>query len=838
MTNLTDIEQEFINRLDRWKIKIKQMVEANEEASTVVIAMSRKMPHLLDYLKRTEGFVLDNCEVATEHSIPFIFADRTRKFRVIIIDDILVYGGTIEKTAKEIYSYTGIKPFVLPIIVGSKVKSKLEFVEKLSEEDIYTDTVSFCELPLYSSYISDLIFKEGGPIDMVFPILRFPAKRHMVIGLGDSGNKCIKHLKERLEDSITEEFEKENIYKLTYTNSQKNRNSDGVYSISCLYNESKLKTQDNEFCKLRLFFTSEECRFTIYAPSIISQRDLNDSTFFKEYDWHPLWKEISDIILKKDNEEFSCAGFSYLNQIYLLKKLRRYHSLALLANYMLALNYVPDILKITQTIWPQHNNLGDLISLHDLQWLFGTHVSNIIHDYMSNIELFTLNTNKLYNRITDSFRIKQRLIPSELYDNYLRLNINRTRLCDTVEEALSLIFTNQHFNVGLASLSSDPDKSSREPFGETYSSLFSSLERFSKDRHKFELSIHKWMDERIDRGIVIPKYENVTDSEGNDYWRRFFRAGENEELLIKCARIASYLLKKITTSEDEIFVKEIGFLKKKKFVTVKEYEDLLYVYFSFLCKENRFPVRLVLEGKQGGRGKTLFLKGSDVKFIDYLDIIKAVSLSRYKDTILVEESNYEIADTLSQTVILNNLESEVLESLCTYWNQSPPLRTSLRAFFFPVHYNRMEMFIEDTAKAIHGLTLSSLTEFPDKIKNSLRDRTELFYKLLSVGVFDWPSHYMKMGRLRTHSQHILNKYIFKKNGVDGKDSKINQMIPLFNLLRLIERHFRLDLEQAQQSKRDIVKRLAKGHSRYISEDVSDKEILELTAEAFDSEKFH
>ena len=66
------------------------------------------------------------------------------------------------------------------------------------------------------------------------------------------------------------------------------------------------------------------------------------------------------------------------------------------------------------------------------------------------------------------------------------------------------------------------------------------------------IEIHKWIDEKVDLGIVIPKYEQSSDPQGRNYWKRYFRAGENEDTFIKLARECLYEL----DNYNEVFTKQ------------------------------------------------------------------------------------------------------------------------------------------------------------------------------------------------------------------------------------------------------------------------------------------
>jgi hypothetical protein len=61
---------------------------------------------------------------------------------------------------------------------------------------------------------------------------------------------------------------------------------------------------------------------------------------------------------------------------------------------------------------------------------------------------------------------------------------------------------------------------------ETYESIFEALSM------RFDLSeivgdVYKWVDQKVDEGVIIPRYERVAGANGFHYWRRFFSVRTN-----------------------------------------------------------------------------------------------------------------------------------------------------------------------------------------------------------------------------------------------------------------------------------------------------------------------
>ena len=65
--------------------------------SDIVIALSRKGPRLLEYLRKNMG--LKDLNVMTEHALPFLFENiwskSDKSYRIFIVDDAIYFGSTI-----------------------------------------------------------------------------------------------------------------------------------------------------------------------------------------------------------------------------------------------------------------------------------------------------------------------------------------------------------------------------------------------------------------------------------------------------------------------------------------------------------------------------------------------------------------------------------------------------------------------------------------------------------------------------------------------------------------------------------------------------------------------
>ena len=113
-----------------------------EGRSVVVIAIARKMARLLEYYRKTDSYLeslFDKSQfsstfnyIITEHAIPLCLAQvNQQKKDIIILDDLIISGDTVESVTENVYHLTGIKPNIIAMAATYPTNYKFQFGQVL-----------------------------------------------------------------------------------------------------------------------------------------------------------------------------------------------------------------------------------------------------------------------------------------------------------------------------------------------------------------------------------------------------------------------------------------------------------------------------------------------------------------------------------------------------------------------------------------------------------------------------------------------------------------------------------------------------------------------------------
>lgn len=533
------------------------------ERNVVVIAMSRKMPRLLSWITNFFNNPLaDNVTVITEHAIPFYMQTLTDE-RIVVIDDAMYYGTTLENVTENIAWCTGRKDIeVFPIIKKKNTRSfqyaELNDCKEIEENDI----------PFYTTRNARNILSLGIPMDMEYPIVSFIKERKRHISIEDIEfflkecfpNKDIYAVKHQIYDSLHNHYITQTSFTILLDSNQKKRNPD--------------------FSKLRLYISEDSLQVVAYSPFIIPAEQLEHHSDQIEFgsNFNEIWQRLLNTaqpIVKSNLEIDSHVQTDTMSEEY---KRRRLRSLAVSANY---LESFCTLLQYKNELYQFLEKFGYILEPHfdtqDLIYLFGPELcedikENLIYawqnekqtDYICSFDNQFL-TQHIVNLIPPAFELS--------YAEKNRIAWNNVK---NVSAALSVMFSNLHFNIGLASI--DNTSFDKLCFGESFGSINFELAPLMKSDNLLK-DIHIWIDQEIDKGCVAPKYELI-DIDGIYCWKRLFRAGENENSLIKIARLVFYTMDRMEKTLNT------------KYVSEKQMEEILSILLTDPYRKINYDYRL------------------------------------------------------------------------------------------------------------------------------------------------------------------------------------------------------------------------------------------------------
>jgi len=509
----------------------------------ILVAMSRKMPRLIESMKMDFlGNNFDNYHFVSEHVLPYVLSDIDPKRQcIVIVDDAIYYGSTINHISGYIRAInTNVEVYVCPVAVSEVVGVFAQAEVKRLEEN----TIQERNIPFFTTQSAVRIIRLSRPIDVEFPIVHFS-----IPSTSDWKNK--------MKDVLEGNFRDCEVYEIVHRIG-KNDDEDNffVYNYNVLFPKSApYDCWNNDFCKLRFFVSDKSVQVAAYAPGILSEAALKDSQpLFSDNRIQALWDDVktsdtaswpesfsendSMINIKRDAYKRQCVRSKVVWANYLAS------FLFLLAQKEAICNIVNEVFGLVQSA---------TISTKDTCLLLPTGKVSSITDKLNQYFQRESKDYGIYYCQPFSVLANQELVPVEYLDDYVESVQRGLQRSRTAEEALSLLFSRQHVFISNGGLTNDAlQRTQRLRFGITYTALENKL-AFPVGVYGLRKSIHCWIDKNIDEGTVKPKYERV-EIDGDAFWLRMFRAGENEDSFTKMRRLCEFVIEKLRQKEYRSYV--------------------------------------------------------------------------------------------------------------------------------------------------------------------------------------------------------------------------------------------------------------------------------------------
>lgn len=553
--------------MPQWMLSLKEICEAAmaDDKILIFVELARKTPRLLEwYFQNFEEFGtfinIKQIKVVqiTEHALPvFDWGKKPMQtFSVVVIDDFMVYGNSVELVTENIFYQTGIKPYVLAL-GRSTNEMAFPFATKLLDCAAFTEE----KIPEFVTRNARRILWLNRSIDMEYTILKCSLQQNEV-----KADFIRNLLYEKLNSSFSDTA-KFQVYKtihnlILHSDSESEGENKDCSNVTVLLKEAtRIALQNNDFSKLRFYVSDTEISLVSYVPNIIFEDSLSaDCNLFSGTVFETVWRKVCEKIdrqtVSSDAEQLVKKDYPYMKMFFRSNyEERKMQSKVIWANYLASFGNVLLLNHEIETFIKELSDSAGMVSPLsfsldgcDLQLLLGDEafVSQIKED-LTNILYINrdalLSESLIFPRCVnvDDDVASSSLIPESYAEEYYQQNKIGAYFSANVREALSHIFSNMHYKIGISG-GSDWDKQQmlRQRVGECYNSLRNELVNFFPEEEDLILEIHKWIDEKIDMGIVVPKYEKNTDWRGRTYWKRYFRAGENEDTYIKLARLCMY----------------------------------------------------------------------------------------------------------------------------------------------------------------------------------------------------------------------------------------------------------------------------------------------------------
>ena len=490
-----------------------------------VVSISRKGPKVLKLIDTNNTIKIPFDRVISEHALPFFFNSFKRDFslkekieQIVIVDDAVYYGTTIEGIYNEIKLYlkqldenTETKILLLSAIKDNNAKYINEiqsFIPKIDEKPVNGYGHFFIKELMH--HVNNM----NSIMEVEFPIIHFELK-------GDSKNFTTNNIINALQKEFGEEY----VYDLTLQNKTS-------YNIILT---DLLKDERYDLAKIRYFIDYENdipktLKVTPITPCAIDNDEESIKNFFSDMpDINLYWERIyNECISFTDIPTSDIYGYADIQR-------NRKRSLVILINYIISfINFTliyDRFVKVFNGIG--YNLKYNGIERNSLEYLTGSKdvcfeltwmIEDIFLHRNKDLEIKKINIRKNYE---ETLFERKDYPKEELKETYQYQTKKLLGECHNLQEALSAIFFNQ--NAILEKKSREHYDIRRLHLGQTFFSIKNYITNFCNFNSQNEKLINKWIDRRIDQGSIVPQY--IKDYKSG-LWRRVFRPGENEDTIL------------------------------------------------------------------------------------------------------------------------------------------------------------------------------------------------------------------------------------------------------------------------------------------------------------------
>lgn len=732
---------------------LKQMVkhlndEIHSSDTDIVIALSRKGPRMLEYLRIYNS--LKEFSFTTEHALPFIFEqisnNRDKKYRIFIVDDAIYFGSTIQNLYNEIKAYID--------------------AYKLDNVKIYAVVTAIKASDSKTLNIDDAL------------LLNYEGKEPLRAGYGHYFVKCLMNDFSKLNDTLEVEFPTieydlpSNVDEQTVEDALRKQYPETFKSE--LNGESKAKWciilgngKTSAFNKVRIFMSADKLRFVFMNPHYFNNNEetlaglmVRQGSPFRE-----MWDEIQSHFKNVETEVHD----KFNNEI----RRNRLRTQVILANYILSFNnYIVEKEKINavvnclgiddSTFEIKENNLTYLIgnsslAANTIGRLKVAADSKISLDPILSVKEMTVN---------NDYVLESNSLPKDelaVLQNHNLVMISKSQ--DT-EETLSAMFNNLTILIEKWTRGTIYDDNYRLRFGYTMKNLTAFVHRYGQfkieEPEQFQKELHRWIDNRIDNGCIVPQY--IVDS-ASSTWMRVFRPGENEDLLL--SHLARLVLCVWNQANEILLVQKVNTYTYQSLLSViidtfKEYLEKEEMYLDFRID-----------------GKLLPCIGDKTRNI--VDYMKDMYILTEENDFLECSPRLQNKEFKSYTTLSRELEEDIREKIKSMLSKELVQDNPFGDFSGDINYQLRKLL--------------SISEIEDKIQ-FLKDNIRDLMMSLLVGegkIVDMTDK--EVNQLLSNYFTFIKPYLLSddkviKLKIDGEsiyatEEKLQKILSLYNILLLV-----------------------------------------------------
>lgn len=351
----------------------------------------------------------------------------------------------------------------------------------------------------------------------------------------------------------------------------------------------------------------------------------------------------------------------------------------------------------------------------------------------------------------------------EVLQNHNLVMISKSQ---NTEETLSAMFNNLTILIEKWTRGTIYDDNYRLRFGYTMKNLTAFVHRYGQfkieEPEQFQKDLHRWIDNRIDNGCIVPQY--IIDS-GSSTWMRVFRPGENEDLLL------SHLARLILCVWNQ--ANEILQVQKLNTYTFQSLLSVVIKTFKEELKEEESYLQL----------------GIDYKLLPYIGDKKRNIVEYMKDMYILTEENdlLECSPRLQNkefktyTTLSSDMEAKVREKIISLLSDDSVQDNPFGDFSGDINYELKELLpiseieekIQFLKDDIRNLMMSLLVG-----EGKIADMTDKEVDQLLSNYFAFIKPYLL-------SDDKVIKLEKDGNKIYDTEEKLQKTLSLYNILLLV-----------------------------------------------------
>lgn len=732
---------------------LKEMVkhlnkEIHSSETDIVIALSRKGPRMLEYLKRYNS--LKEFAFTTEHALPFIFEqlsnNRDKKYRIFIVDDAIYFGSTIQNLYNEIKAY--IDAYKLDNV---KIYAVITAIKATDSKTLSIDNALLLNYkgnePLragYGHYFVKCLMNDFSKLDNTLEV-EFPTIEY--------------NLPSNVDEQIVDEA-----IKKQYPDAFRSEQNGESRAKWCIILENG---KTSAFNKVRIFISANKLRFVFMNPHYFNNNEetlaglmVRQGSPFRE-----MWNEIQ---LHFKNVELDIRK-EFNNEI----RRNRLRTQVILANYILSFNnFLVERDKINAIVGSldiDENSYS--IKENNLTYLIGnvSLVANTIGRLKvaadSNLSLDPLLSVKEMT-VSNDYVLESNSLPKDELEVLLNHNLVMISKSQDTEESLSAMFNNLTILIEKWTRGTIYDDNYRLRFGYTMKNLTAFVHRYGafkiEEPEKFQTELHSWIDNRIDNGCIVPQY--IVDS-ASSTWMRVFRPGENEDLLL--SHLARLVLCVWNQANEILQVQKVNTYTYQSLLSV-----VIDTFRGYLEKEESY-LQFRIDGK--------LLPCIGDKYRNIVDYMKDMYILTEENDFLECSPRLQNKEFKTCTTLSRELEENIRKKIKSLLSPKLVLDNPFGDFSGDINYELKEL-----------LPISKIEVNIQKLKDDVHDLIQLL--LVSDGnVVDMTdnevdhllSNYFAFIKPYLLSDEKVSKLEMDGDSIYYTEEKLQKILSLYNILLLV-----------------------------------------------------